>query len=52
MQEIMKPNKIVTLCYIDEGKPVAYKGKVSEEDRRKMEALLPGSVFRWEEVKA
>ena len=37
----------ITICYID-GKPVVYEGAVSEEDRRKLEALYPGSEIRWE----
>ena len=37
----------VTTCYID-GDPVVYEGIVSEEDRRKIEALYPESEVRWE----
>jgi len=37
----------ITICYID-GKPVVYEGIVSEEDRRKTEALFYGKEIRWE----
>lgn len=37
----------ITICYID-GDPVVYEGSVSEEDRRKLEALYPGSEIYWE----
>ncbi len=37
----------ITICYID-GDPVVYEGIVSEEDRRKIEALYPGQKIRWE----
>lgn len=42
---------IVTYCYIDEDKPIVYERRFSDEDKEKMEALFPGSVFRWEEAK-
>ncbi|MBA7580915.1 hypothetical protein ES708_22813 [subsurface metagenome] len=38
----------ITICYID-GEPIRYEGIVSEEGRRKMEALFPESEIRWEE---
>lgn len=37
----------ITICYID-GDPVVYEGIVSEEDRRKLEALFPESTISWE----
>lgn len=38
---------LITICYIDE-KPVVYEGIVSEEDRRKIEALYPECEIYWE----
>lgn len=37
----------ITICYIDGG-PVVYEGTLSEEDKRKIEALYPGREIRWE----
>jgi len=37
----------ITICYVD-GEPVVYEGVVSEEDRRKVEALYPDRDIRWE----
>lgn len=41
---------LITICYID-GKPVVYEGIVSEEDRRKIEALYPEAAEIYWEVK-
>lgn len=43
--------EIITYCYINNDEPIVYNREFSEEDRRKMEALFPGSVIRWEEVR-
>lgn len=37
----------ITICYID-GDPVVYEGIVSEDNRRKSEALFPESEIIWE----
>lgn len=39
--------KLVTYCYMNEGKPIVFEGVVSDEDRKQMEAASPGVVFKW-----